>query len=114
MIQLQAQICYFSILPFETYLGDIFSGILAGIVVLTLDNIILIINAEHWATLQYPFCRQTHPTCMKDTHDSEEYTRLMQPGEFLSVPEHTGLILCSDGVLLFKSSGRLSSNLLYS
>lgn len=28
----------------------------------------------------------------------------MQPGEFLSVPEHTGLILCSDGVPLFKSS----------
>ena len=30
----------------------------------------------------------------------------MQPGQFLSVPEHTGLILCSDGVRLFKSCGQ--------
>ena len=28
----------------------------------------------------------------------------MQPGGFLTVPENTGLILCSDGVQLFKSS----------
>ena len=28
----------------------------------------------------------------------------MKPGKFLAVPEHTGLILCADGVPLFKSS----------
>ena len=28
----------------------------------------------------------------------------MSTGEFLAVPEHTGLILCADGVPLFKSS----------
>ena len=28
----------------------------------------------------------------------------MRPGKFLSVPEHAGLVLCSDGVQLFKSS----------
>ena len=28
----------------------------------------------------------------------------MRPGQFLSVPEHTGLIMCADGVPLFKSS----------
>ena len=79
------------------------------IVVCTL-YIYFFFNIEHWDALQYPFNRQTHPTCMKDIHeDSEEYARLMQPGGFLSVP---GLILCSDGVPLFKSSGRLSSNLI--
>ena len=30
--------------------------------------------------------------------------QLMQPGGFLTVPENTGLILCSDCVQLFKSS----------
>ena len=34
-----------------------------------------------------------------------EYAQLMKPGGFLSVLEHTGLILC-DGVPLFKSSGK--------
>ena len=29
----------------------------------------------------------------------------MQPGEFLSVPEHVGLMLCCDGIPVFKSSG---------
>ena len=35
-----------------------------------------------------------------------EYAQLMKPGGFLSFPEHTGLILCCDGVPLFKSSGK--------
>ena len=35
----------------------------------------------------------------------------MQPVGFLSVPEHTGLILCSDGVPLFKSSDSFPRNL---
>ena len=30
----------------------------------------------------------------------------MQPGNFLSFPEHAGLILCSDGAQLFKSCGQ--------
>ena len=30
----------------------------------------------------------------------------MRPGKFLSVPEHAGLILCSDGVQLFKSNSQ--------
>ena len=34
----------------------------------------------------------------------------MQPGEFLSVPEHIGLMLCSDGISVFKSSGNKIKN----
>lgn len=30
----------------------------------------------------------------------------MRPGKFLSVPERAGLILCSDGVQLFKSNSQ--------
>ena len=41
---------------------------------------------------------------IRDIQDGQLYKQVMQPGEFLSVPEHTGLILCSDGVPLFKSS----------
>ena len=33
------------------------------------------------------------------------YRRLAQPGEFLSIPEHTGLILNADGAPIFKSGG---------
>ena len=28
----------------------------------------------------------------------------MEPGQFLAVPEHTGLVMCADGVPLFRSS----------
>ncbi len=58
--------------------------------------------------VQYPFTRQHHSNYIKDIQDGEEYKKLMEPGNFLSVPEHTGLILCSDGVPLFKSSGTLT------
>lgn len=35
---------------------------------------------------------------------NKEYLKLTEPGGFLTVPEHTGLILCSDGVQLFNSA----------
>ena len=38
------------------------------------------------------------------TYKMKEYENLSTPGGFLSVPEHTGLILCADGVQLFKSA----------
>lgn len=41
---------------------------------------------------------------IQDIQDGEEYLKLTGPGGFLAVPEHTGLILCSDGVQLFNSS----------
>ena len=39
-----------------------------------------------------------------DIHDGRAYQKLSKPGGFLTVPEHTGLVLCADGVQLFKSS----------
>ena len=56
--------------------------------------------------MQYPFSRQEDPGRIQDIMDGKAYRDLMRPGGFLSVPEHTGLILCSDGVQLFKSCGQ--------
>ena len=41
---------------------------------------------------------------IQDVQDGEEYLKLTEPGGFLTVPEHIGLILCSDGVQLFNSA----------
>ena len=36
----------------------------------------------------------------------EQFVKTLRAaGEFLSCPEHAGLILCTDGVPVFKSSG---------
>lgn len=103
----KAQLCYFSILPFENHLGDILSGKWSQILYWVIFTFIILLHLEHWETIHYPFTRQSVPNCIGDIQDGTEYVQLMQPGNFLSVPEHTGLILCSDGAPLFKSSGRL-------
>ena len=59
---------------------------------------------DKWEELQYPFTRKNVPGRMQDIQDGKLYQELQGPGGFLSVPEHTGLILCSDGVQLFKSA----------
>ena len=41
---------------------------------------------------------------IQDIQNGEAYLKLAEPGGFLAVPEHTGLILFSDGVQLFNSS----------
>lgn len=45
---------------------------------------------------------KSHRWEILDIHDARAYQELSKPGGFLTVPEHTGLILCSDGVQLFK------------
>ena len=62
---------------------------------------------ENWEAVQYPFTRQSTPGLTEDIQDGSKYIRLMNNGGFLAVPEHAGLILCCDGVPLFKSSGIL-------
>ena len=59
---------------------------------------------DKWDQLQYPFTRERTDGKLQDIQDGEAYLELSKPGGFLAVPEHTGLILCSDGVQLFKSS----------
>ena len=56
-------------------------------------------NTDYWSLLQYPFTRD------RDDHihsiqDGEEY----QTDPFFSVPEHTGLIMNTYGIPVFKSS----------
>eukprot|EP00731_Ephydatia_muelleri_P013443 Em0007g753a len=78
-------VCNFVILPFEDHL--------------------LQLCEENWDKLQYPFTRRQETDMQHDLQDGSKYRALMQPGEFLSVPEHIGLILCRDGIPVFKSSG---------
>lgn len=60
---------------------------------------------DNWTDVQYPFTRQAIEGCIQDIHDGRRYQKMSGPGKLFSVPERTGLILCADGVLLFKSSG---------
>ena len=54
----------------------------------------VIYSLENWDKLQYPFTRRQETDMQHDLQDGSKYRALMQPGEFLSVPEHIGLILC--------------------
>ena len=74
----------------------------------------VIINyLENWDKVQYPFTRPS-PGFIQDIQDGERYKRQSGPGKFFSVPEHVGLILCTDGVPLFKSSGACITSYLHS
>ena len=52
----------------------------------------------------YPFTRSATSGAICDLHDGSVVAHLMRPGNFLSTPEHTGLLLNTDGVPLFNSS----------
>ena len=66
--------------------------------------LIFVLTADKWDLLQYPFTRNVMDGKIQDVQDGEEYLKLTEPGGFLTVPEHTGLILCSGGVQLFNST----------
>lgn len=72
----------------------------------TIDVILCLSYTENWNELQYPFTRKVIPNRIQDIQDGKAYQKLTRHGGFLAVPGHTGLILCSDGVRLFKSSGQ--------
>lgn len=63
-----------------------------------------IIIIVYWDKLQYPFERQTSTGLIKDIQDGDVIKHLMKPGGFLSVPEHLGLVINTDGVQTFNSS----------
>ena len=46
---------------------------------------------------------------IQDVQDGYAYKQLKANGEFFLVPEHAGLIMCCDGVPVFKSSGMLTN-----
>eukprot|EP00731_Ephydatia_muelleri_P006885 Em0003g1133a len=52
------------------------------------------------------FHRKHTEDTIEDIDDGTLMKQLKQEGNFLSVPEHAGLILCCDGVPVFKSSGQ--------
>ncbi len=52
----------------------------------------------------YPFNCIDKQNVICDIQDGSLYKELQKPGKFLSHPEHTGLILNTDGVAVFKSS----------
>ena len=106
------QICYFAILPFEQRLREIFTGMFAVSLVCFAYycDLECYKSAENWDTIQYPFSRPSFNGIIQDIQDGNRYQKLSRPGKFLSVPEHTGLLLCADGVPLFKSSGMYNDN----
>ena len=57
-----------------------------------------------WEVLQYLFTRTSDPNFICDIQDGCLYKDLQKPGKFLSYSEHTGLILNTDAVAVFKSS----------
>ncbi len=61
---------------------------------------LLFYYTEKWEQLQYPFTRKRIPNTLHDIHDGKLYQELQNPGGFLSYPENTGLVLCTDGVQL--------------
>ena len=74
------------------------------LIFLSLMCLVFVLTADKWDLLQYPFTRNVMDGKIQDVQDGEEYLKLTEPGGFLIVPEHTGLILCSDGVQLFHSA----------
>lgn len=100
----KSQLCYFSILPFQSHLHSIFTSKKE----LFIKSLLLFTTIiDHWDAVQYPFTRKSKSmNLIHDIQDGSKYERLMNHGGFLSVPEHVGLILFSDGVPLFKSSGK--------
>jgi len=56
--------------------------------------------------VQYLFVRHVIHGVYQDIHNGERYKSQSGPGKFFSVPEHTCLNLCTDGVPLFKSSSK--------
>ena len=53
----------------------------------------------------YQFTRDTSADdVMRDIHDGEVIQKMVYHGHLLSVPGNTGLILCTDGVPVYKSS----------
>ena len=53
------------------------------------------------------FFRQHTEDIIGDIDDGTLMKHLKQESKFLSVPEHAGLVLCCDGVPVFKSSGMI-------
>ncbi|KAL5503184.1 hypothetical protein EMCRGX_G010092 [Ephydatia muelleri] len=80
------QICYFTLLSFESCL----KGILE----------------ENWDKLLHSDQTTSVPGVIKDIHDGARYKDLKKEVEIDDAVEHIELILCTDGVPLFKSSGQ--------
>ena len=59
---------------------------------------------ENWATVQYPVLLSEAPVIHHDNQDGIWYKKQSGPGNFITKPEHAGLIIFVDGVPLFKSS----------
>ncbi len=60
--------------------------------------------------MQYPLTRPITPGVLRDIQDGKRYQQFSGPGKFFSTAEHAGLMLCADGVPLFKSSGKDDQN----
>lgn len=61
----KSQLCYFSVLPFEQHLQEIFTGMYIIICyLLACINSFVICFSENWADIQYPFTRRSVQDCI--------------------------------------------------
>ena len=61
---------------------------------------------ENWDKLLHSDQTTSVPGVIKDIHDGARYKDLKKEVEIDDAVEHIELILCTDGVPLFKSSGK--------
>lgn len=67
---------------------------------------VIYIYADKWDQLHYPFTGKAINGEIVNIHDGRAYQKLSKPGGFLTVQEHTGLVLYADGVQLIKLSSK--------
>ena len=96
---LKGDVCDLVLLPMEKRLQQLY-----GKHQINNESIYVIHIIERHDHFKYPFKRNQSDTHLRDLHDGSAFKGLMSEGEFLSVPEHTGLILSTDRVPIFKSS----------
>ena len=91
--------------------GSNYVTIFVGMLMINILTLKLILKCNftfsiaNWDLLQYQFsCAKPISGKLYDIQGGELYHQLSQLSGFLSIPEHTGLILCADGVPVFKSS----------
>ena len=98
--EMKADVCWFIHVPIKNQIKILFEGE-ESIFYMSINLCTFI---DCWDILQYPHKRLKDINCLQDIHDGSVISELSKPGRFLSYPEHTGLILNTDGVATFKST----------
>ena len=103
-IDKKAELCWFNHIQIKDQLKLLYDGNKCWFNTMMCLPFVLFNYIECWELLQYPQNRQVDSCRIQDIQDGSKYVEMSKPGRFFSYPEHTGLILNTDGVAAFKSS----------